>query len=355
MKKLGIFVDSLKRDGAERVSVNLANYMINQSIEVTIITEWISENEYDIPEGIKRISINSKGKKYLKYLYNVLKMRKALVENGVDTLLVMDVPACLIAIPASRGIGIKVVVSERNDPVHFPGKRIVAKVSRWLMSKADGFVFQTVDAKEFYYKICKGRGVIIPNPLFIKTLPIAYTGEREKIIVSAGRLTKQKNQKLLIDAFCKFNDKVKGYELWIYGEGILKNDLIQYTYDRGIADLVNFPGNKVDLLERIKKATMFVMTSNFEGMPNALLEAMAIGLPVVSSDCPCGGPRAVIDQNINGVLFDVGDSSECANAMIKIALNKTLAKNIANNALNIRKQLDSELISKKWKEYLENL
>lgn len=355
MKKLGIFVDSLKRDGAERVSVNLAKYMVSRGIETTIITEWISENEYDVPKGVKRVSIDSKKDKYKKYPYNIWKMRKAIMDSGIDTLLVMDLPGSLIAIPASRGMNVKVVVSERNDPTHFPGKQIVAKVSRWLMSKADGFVYQTKEAQEFYKGITNGRGVVIPNPLFVESMPEPYMGEKRKYIVTAGRLTEQKNQMMLIEAFALFNKSVAGYNLIIYGEGALKKDLENAAVRLGVEKQVSFPGNKKDLLYRIKDASLFVMTSNFEGMPNALLEAMALGLPVISTDCPCGGPRAVIDNNINGILIEVGDTVDCAEKMKQVLTDEQLGRRLGEKAILIRKRLDSNSICEKWMRYLENV
>ena len=353
MKNLVIFVDSLKRDGAERVSVNLAKYMSLNGTKTTLVTEWVSENEYDVPNGVERISLDAHGNKYIGYPKNILKFRNVLKRLKPDVLLVMDLPGCLLAIPAAKGLGIKVVVSDRNDPTHFPGKKIVASVSRKLMSTADGFVFQTEGAMAFYNKLVGGRGVIISNPIFIEDMPEPYVGERKKTIVTAGRLTEQKNQKLLIEAFANFNVKKKGYTLIIYGEGALRNDLLQQALTLGVSDLVFLPGNKKDLLERIIDASMFVMTSDFEGMPNALLEAMAIGLPVISTDCPCGGPRAVIDNNINGILIPVGDSGACSDAMIKIADDDKLLSKLSCNAVKIRERLDSSVIANRWKVYLE--
>lgn len=355
MERLVIYVDSLKRDGAERVSVNLAKYMAKNNISCTLLTEWISKNEYPVPEGVERISINVHGNKYIHYFQNILKMRKVLKKSNADTFLVMDLASCLLAIPASFGLKMKIVVSERNDPTNFPGKKIVAKVSRYLMSKADGFVFQTNDAKSFYKKITKDRGVIIPNPLFVEELPSPYNGTRKKEIVTAGRLTPQKNQRVLIEAFSKINKKYSDYSLSIYGEGELREELIEMTKKLNIIDKVHFPGNKIDLLERIKDSSLFVMSSNFEGMPNALLEAMALGLPCISTDCPCGGPRAVIENNKNGILIPVGDVDAISRSIEKILNDKEFAKSIGKEAAKIRNTLNSENICKKWKEYLENI
>lgn len=355
MKNLIIYVDSLKRDGAERVSVNLSKYMTQQGVSCMLLTEWISENEYPVPDGVRRVSIGVHGNKYVHYMQNVIKMRKILKQSSADTLLVMDLPGCLLAIPAAFGLKMKVVVSERNDPTHFPGKQIVAKVSRWLMSKADGFVFQTSGAKSFYKNITNNRGVIIPNPLFIDDLPQPFNGERKKAIVTAGRLTAQKNQKLLIEAYNEVQKRHPDYKLIIYGEGALRQTLTDQIKELNISEKVQMPGNKLDLLQRMKDSALFVMSSDFEGMPNALLEAMAIGLPCVSTDCPCGGPRAVIESGKNGLLVPVGNAEELEAAIEEMITDTEMADKMANEATKIRITLDSNNICKQWKDYLDIL
>ncbi len=353
MEKLVIYVDSLKRDGAERVSVNLARYMSNNNVSCTLLTNRIAQNEYDVPNNVERISIDADKNKYILYFRNIFKMRKILKKIKADTFLIMDMSGCLLGIPSSFGLNMNVVVSERNDPTHFSGKKIVAKVSRFLMSKANGFVFQTQDAKEFYKMITNDKGVVIPNPLFLDTMPPIFSGNRLKEIVSVGRLTNQKNQKLLLNAFSLIHHDYPEFKLIIYGEGELKDELIKEANNLGIGNKVIFPGNKKDVLKRINGATIFIMSSDFEGMPNALLEAMALGLPCISTDCPIGGPRSVIENNKNGILTSVGNYKEMANAIDKLLSNPDLASSIGKNASKIRKQLDSNLICKKWKEYLD--
>lgn len=355
MEKLVIYVDSLKRDGAERVSVNLSRYMTKNNISCTLLTNRVSENEYDVPENVQRISINADRNKYIFYLKNIFKMHKILKEINADTLLIMDLSGCLLGIPSSMGLNMNVVVSERNDPTHFSGKKIVAKVSRFLMSKANGFVFQTEDAKKFYKKVTNNNGVVIPNPLFLDGIPTPFCGKRKNEIVSAGRLTNQKNQKLLLKSFSLIHEKHPNFKLIIYGEGELKNELLQFAKKLNIDDKVIFPGNKKDLLKRINDSAVFVMSSDFEGMPNALLEAMALGLPCISTDCPIGGPRAVIKNNQNGILVPVGNYEEMAKAIDKLLSDSSYATKIGKNAMEIRKLLDSNVICERWKAYLESL
>ena len=195
--------------------------------------------------------------------------------------------------PALKGSKAKIIVSERNDPRNFQGKTITKLVSRYLMSKADGFVFQTNDACDFYKKY-KDRSVVIPNPVadvpvILERLP---NEQRDKVIVTAGRLVPQKNHEMLIKAFGKIAYRFPEYKLIIYGEGELKEKLQLLSRDLSMGDRVVFPGSVNDLHEKIKNAELFVLSSDFEGMPNALMEAMAMGITCISTDY-CGGPRDI--------------------------------------------------------------
>ena len=111
------------------------------------------------------------------------------------------------------------------------------------------------------------------------------------------------------------------------------------------------PGTFPNVLEKIKTASLFAFSSNFDGMPNALIEAMALGLPVISTDCQCGGPRELVDDGINGLLVPVGDIDTFANKMDYILCNKEKADLIANKAVSIRKKLDSQNIGKQWLDF----
>ena len=355
-KNIALLCASLSRGGAERVLISLAKYFKNNGYDAKIITSYKVDNEYEIPEGIKRINltgkINSSGNFISRTFGSIKELRKTIKKEDIDILIIMGTPNCIYGITGSIFTKAKVIVSERNDPRHFTGKRSTKFLSRFLMKFADRFVFQTEDAKKFYDKQLKGRGTVIHNPILVDNLPEFFTGDREKTIVSMGRLNPQKNQKMLIDAFAEISEKIPEYKLIIYGEGSLRNDLESQIKELHLEDKISLPGNFLDVHERIKKASLFVMSSDFEGMPNALIEAMALGLPCISTDCPCGGPKELIENNKNGVLVPVNDESALVKQMLKIINNKEYATSISKEAVKIKNHLDIKNIGKQWEDYI---
>lgn len=355
MNKIAIHIDSLGRGGAERVTVNLAKYLVAHGYACAIVTERVAKYEYEVPDGVERVNLGVDCNKFLHYVSNVRRLRHIYRGIGFDTLLIMDLPACLLSIPAVQGLNAKTVVSERNDPTHFPGKKIVAIISRWLMTKADGFVFQTADAMEFYKELIGERGAVIPNPLYLTDLPAVSDGPRRKEIVAVGRLTPQKNQDMLIEAFSRIKDEFPDWRLLIFGEGELRSELEAKVSSRGLKGSVILPGNKTNLLERVKDSAVFAMPSNFEGMPNALLEAMALGLACVSTDCPIGGPRAIIKPGTNGLLVDVGDIDGLTGALRTLMSNEKMRGDFGMAAAEVRETFDSDKVCLRWQEYLQSL
>ncbi len=342
--------------GCERVIAQLANWFIENNINCTIITEVNEPCFYSIKKEVKIISLSSKsriGKKGLLGAYT--KMRKLI--KGIDPDVVLSMPEKVNVWTALSlvGTGIPRVVSERNNPAIYPPSKIKRIIRQIIYPTVNGFIFQTKEASEFFSRRIQHKGIILPNPLDPSRIPQNIEEVKRKEIVSIGRLEKQKNHHLLIDAFSKFQKNNDGYELIIYGEGSLRNELETYAEQKLKKNTYSFPGKKSDVLERITGASLFVLSSNYEGMPNALIEAMAIGLPVISTNCPAGGPNELITSGENGLLVSVGNTEELTKAMEKVVREEEFATKIANEAREIINKLDINLIANKWLSYLESV
>ncbi len=198
-----------------------------------------------------------------------------------------------MALFTARGLGIPVVVSVRAVPALEYDSAKTRIPAFLLFGSAAGVILQTEEAKAFFPRKIRKRSVILPNPINPAFLRPRYEGEREKTVVCVGRIDKNKNQELLLRAFARCLDRHPEYVLHFYGAGE-EEQLKHLAKDLGAEKNTVFHGSVSDIPERIEKAGIFVLPSKTEGMPNALIEAMSLGLACISTDCPCGGPRELI-------------------------------------------------------------
>lgn len=344
--KILIIISNNGIGGAQKVAMHLATWINRQkNCKAKIVAlKKAQGGKYDMEEYDYFELDNN---------HIIVQLRRIIKEYKPDILLSMGVPMAIYTVPASWLTGVRHIISERNDPRHFSGKRITRIFSRLLMRMADGFVFQTKEAQS-YYKLSEGRrSTVIPNPIMKLEEIINYNqvDNREKIIVNVGRLHKQKNQRLLIDAFAEIADLFPEYNLVIWGEGNERNNLECHIKELNLEKRVFLPGSSDKVLEKIYKASAFVLSSDYEGMPNALMEAMALGIPCISSDCPCGGPRELIQDEINGYLFTVNNKEELVNKMKKLLSSPEIQNEFSKRARLIRQSYSANVICEKWMQY----
>ena len=254
---------------------------------------------------------------------------------------------------ASIGLNKKIILSERNDPSKEPLGKLNRLIRNLLYSflRCDNFVFQTHDAMIYFNKSIQNRSNVIPNPLSV--LPDMYEGVRRKRIVTIARLEPQKNISLLIKCFYNICCRYPDYILDIYGKGILLDELKMYTEMLGIGEKVIFHGFVKNLHEHIKDASIYVMSSNYEGISNGMLEALAMGIPVVATDCPIGGAKMYIEHGINGLLVPVGDEEKLTEALTAMIERPEYAESLGRRAINIRRDLSVENIGLMWKRVID--
>lgn len=282
-------------------------------------------------------------------------LRQKLINEPETTVIAFLQPAIPILMLAARGLPNKVIFSERADPYrllhHRYGKRFIEK----YYTRADAAVFQTYDAKEAYPDSVSQKGVVISNPIK-DGLPAPYHGERNKYITTFCRISKQKNLPVLLYAFIKLHKEHPDYILRIIGDTINSegDEVLAFSKsliaNAGIGDYVRFEPFMKEVHSAIIKDAMYVNSSDYEGISNAMLESMAIGMPVVCTDCPIGGAKATITDGENGLLVPVGDSDALYLGMKRIIEDKELSDKLSRNAAELRTELSLEKIASKWME-----
>ena len=356
--KITIFIGGLSGGGAERVACNLANSLVSRGHAVEMLTMSDAKEAYGLDERVTRAALLQESERK-NVIYNTAlrmrRLRRYLREHkDVDAYVVM-LPVTILMMMLVRGATrAKIILSERNDPVNYSPR--MQKLLKHYCGKADGLVFQTDVVKEWYAPcLKKARGTVIPNAINPAFLRPAYEGEREKVIVGAGRLNTQKNFPLLIRAFAKVADRFPEHKLVIYGQGALEESLKTLAGELGVGDRVVFPGYVDNMPERLEKASMFVLSSDYEGMPNALMEAMASGLPCVSCDCGGGGARFLIRDGENGLLVPCKDEEALAGAMQKVLSDEALAAMLGSKARQLQETLAPEHIYGVWESFIKEL
>ena len=345
LKKKIAFIGGLGFGGSERVTANLANEL-SADADVYVISADREKDEYEIKDTVHRKCMLTGH-----FLKDCIQVRIFLVREGIYSVVGMGIYGnLLLGAINGQGLQTKTIIAEQNDPKHDN----ISKKSRFLRfllyRRADFYVFQTQQERAFYNKKMQSRSVIIHNALK-EDLP--YRSETtKKEIVALGRLMPQKNYPLLIRAFSEVREKMPEYILRIFGQGDLDKDLKILVNDLNLNDCVRFEGFATNVHELIVDSDIYVMSSDFEGMPNALMEAMAMGFPVISTDCPAGGPSEIIENGENGILVEVGNEEALSNAMMDLIVNEEKKNAIRMKACEIRKSHSAEVITQQWKKII---
>ncbi|MBR6770317.1 MAG: glycosyltransferase [Lachnospiraceae bacterium] len=359
-KHIALLISSLARGGSERVLVNLAEYFYSIGYQVTIVTQYQLEDEFTVSEGIHRIlseiTPEEMGKgRISNFLARYAKLRRIWKQERPDLILSFIGKNNMMALLTSRLLKIPVVISVRGEPEEEYYSRTLRLAARLLFPLADGIVLQTKRSRSFFPASVQKKAVILKNSLNPAFLGKVYEGERKKQIVAVGRIDANKNHEMIIRAFAELADSWPDYELVIYGEGELRQRLNKLVEELGLEEQIHLPGSIVNVAEAIGQSAVFILSSYSEGMPNTLIEAMALGLAVISTDCPSGGPRELIQEGVNGLLIQPGNQQQLTEAINRLLTNPELARRMGRNAARLQKELNPDVVNQTWKEYLEKL
>ena len=353
MKDIYFIMPAMEGGGAERVVSVLSKFFVENGNKVTICLFNNKTIEYNLPENVTVDTSFIKGKTGVAKSVERIKDIRKLMNDNPDAVFVSFFTMFNLYLLGS-GIGMKrrIVVSERLDPrKSMSNKEYLFPLRNFLYKRAYKIVFQTREAKEFFPEKVQAKGVIIPNPLR-EGLPEPFEGVREKKIVSFGRLEPQKNYAMLLTAYKEFSKIHPDYTLVLYGQGKLENELKKQADECEIGDKVVFAGFSKNVHENILNAAAFVLPSDYEGLSNSMLEAMAIGLPVICTDCPPGGAKMFINSGENGLLVPVGDSDATCDAMCYMVEHPEETDMMGKRASAVKRELETGRICKAWEDVM---
>lgn len=352
--RITVFISSLYGGGAERVACNLASYLTKKQNEVEILSISNDKKSYELNEKVKKYSLTSERLKLGKNIVRIYRFLKYIIIRKVDIYIVMLPIPTIMLLLFSKLTKAKIIVSERVDPTKY--SKGISKLLKLLCNRANGYVFQTESIKDWYIKSkLRVRNTIIPNAINPEFIGTRYSEKRNDEIIAVGRLSKQKNFQLLIDAFAIVHKSYPNYKLLIYGEGDERKELQEKIIKNKLEKNVFLKGNVKNIKEKIFKSKIFVLSSNYEGMPNALIEAMVLGLSCISTDCDGGGAKYLIKDGYNGILIEKNNIEQMSQAIIKLIENDEYAEYLGNNASKIQEELHPSIIYGKWEKFIKEV
>ena len=420
-KKIAFHLNCLEQGGAERVVTNLAGQFAAEGYEVYIATEWFGEDEFVPDPRVHRVHVglkeeDEKKNRIAKFFLRVKYLKDFMKTVKPDVLCAFAQRANYRALMACPGTDVPVVISIRTDPVgHYDAvaDRIQIPI---LFPRAAGCVFQTTQQRAFFKPYLQENSAVILNPIAPKYMEAgqrlaeaAAAGggavPKEKAVVQSARLVDFKNQPMLLDAFFMVHEKHPDYVLRIYGPDApdgTRQVLERKIAEHGAEGYIFLMGGSDKLEEELPKGEIYAFSSDWEGLPNALLEAMALGMPCVATDCPCGGPAEVIRSAImsgdvpetaytyadtydnysgrgdksnaaaravqsgwpsgnrelpeeNGILVPIRNPEAMAQAICRLIEDEELRERLGENAGRIRERAGAHAVFLKWQRFLEQI
>ena len=356
MKKILFYINTLENGGAERAICNTASYFAEHDWKVILLTSYRVEKEYIYSDKIQRVIIEqtrTNDSAIRRNLNRIKAIRKICKDYKIDIAVSFMREPNFRLVLATWGIKTKAVISVRNDPNREYSGTVGKVVGKILLPCADGAVFQTEDAKRWFPKKLQRKAKVIYNVVDSKFFETTYCGEHD--IITVGRISPQKNHTMLIKAFKKVHDEFPEERLVICGRTQTEMGIKELIEKLELEDSVILLGQIENVPEILSKAKLFVLSSDYEGMPNALMEAMAVGVPAISTDCPCGGPKELFGEELKNCLIPVGDIDALAKKMISFLQDDNKRKIVADK-LNQRAQtFQADIIGKMWINYIKEL
>jgi GalNAc-alpha-(1->4)-GalNAc-alpha-(1->3)-diNAcBac-PP-undecaprenol alpha-1,4-N-acetyl-D-galactosaminyltransferase len=353
--RLMLVIGSLEGGGAERQLSGMANYWAGGGADVTLAT-WTGaevKDFYPLIAGVSRLWLDVRVPRRMPFagliasVCRVYKLRRAFRTLRPDVVVSFIDITNIHTVLAASGLGLRVIVAERTHPAISQAvtSRPWRLLRRIFYSSAYAVVAQTQDAGHWLQRNCRANVKVIPN--FLRDLPQLQC-DRELMIIAVGRLSWEKGFDTLMQAFAKLAADFPNWRVCIIGDGVERQALAQLRDELNLAERVEFIGEVQQVEHWMARAGLLVHPSRREGFPNAVLEAMGMGLAVVCADCQAG-PSELIEDGRNGRLVPVGDVDALARAMSELMISPLLRERMGREARKVRKLYSQDAIMDKWR------
>ena len=361
-----ILITGMRVGGAERVAATMANTFARRGHEATLVSMQNKPNPDPLDSRVRYIECglsysedSGAVKKNLTLMASAAKgfprFTKILRENRPDAVISFLNNASIFAAAYKllRDRRLPVIVYEQSDPRRY-SKGMRALLCQ-LFRRSDAVVCQSRDVENYYRANGSKNTVVIDNPLNDECIADEPAQTRTKRVVAAGRLMNLKNYPLLLDAFERIHPEFPDYRLEIYGDGPDRALLEKKRDALSCASSVSFMGNVSNVMRTVSDASLYVMSSDYEGFPNALVEALASGIPAICTDFPSGVAHELIENGVNGLVVPTGDVDAMAQAMRTMLGDPQRAEAMGRRGFAIRDRLNADRVSERWESLVREV
>ena len=351
--KISFITANLGSGGAERVTSLLANQLCQKGYDVEIIFFRNRLVFYELGERVKTIVIGEECHSDMMWR-KMLWLRNYVKKEKPDVVIPFRVSVYCTTILSLLGLSVPILASERIDP-HIPDSYWTC-LRKLLLPFVKHLVVQTEYIKSYYPKFIQKKTSVIPNPVRDEVFSLPQPSlkgrgmERLNRIISVGRLYPQKNQKMMIRAFAKVADEFPDWQLVIYGEGPLRAELEFLVSSFKLQNRVFLPGRTDRVIEELRKSKIFCMSSDYEGMSNSMIEAICVGLPIISTYV--SGTEELIVDGKNGFLIIPNDEEQMARCFNTLMGNEELLTRFSGYNKNLSSRFKTETIVDQWEQLL---
>jgi glycosyltransferase involved in cell wall biosynthesis len=363
--RLTLVIPSLDRGGAERVMSILASSWAERGHKVTLLTlKREVTPAYDLHPIVNLRNLGLPGEPAansllaaFRHVARVRALHNAIRESQPDLVVSFMERTNVLTLAAARGLRIPVIVSERVDPRHYDIGRLWQALRRLTYRWAAALVCQSRASLIWFEQRMKVKARVIPNPVPAPkegAARVPLKNVQGRTMVAMGRLVDQKGFDLLLDAFGQLATRYPDWSLVVLGEGPLRGELLARARALHLERQVQFAGEVPDPFSVLRGADLFVLSSRFEGFPNALCEAMACGIAVVSFDCP-SGPAEIIRHGIDGILVPPGDVPALVDALEHLVGDQDERERLASRAPEVVERFSLDKVLLLWEQLFEEL
>lgn len=366
--RLLFFTHSLTGGGAERVTAGLANHWAERGWDITLVTVSSRPDAYALHPAVRRVVLDmeTEGGNPAAGIWNnvrrVRALRAALKEHKPEIAMGVMWTANMLLAVAAAGLDVATIGTEHTYPPRLDRRSPRGRFRPWSYGRLHAVVALTADTRAWLEANTRARrvevipnGIVWPLPVHPPHLaPASIVPADVRVLLAVGRLDRVKGFDILIDVFARLTSRHPHWSLVILGEGSERASLEEQIAALGLQRRVLLPGRAGNVGDWYSRAGLFVLSSRFEGFPNAPVEALASGVPVVSFDCNTG-PRDIVRHEVDGLLVPDGDAAALTSALDRVMSDDTLRRSLAARAAEARERFSIDRITKMWESLFEEV